>query len=100
MVRDEKITRSPLPSVTSGCSSSADARERRARFALAAGAKRHDLVGRQIAIGVDAAKVLHAFEIAGLARNLNHAFHRAADHDDFAPGGARGVGDGANARDI
>ena len=48
-----------------------DARERRARLALAAGAKRHDLVRRQIAVGIDAAEILHAFEIAGLARDLH-----------------------------
>ena len=34
-----------------------DARERRARLALAAGAERHDLVGRQMAVDVHAAEI-------------------------------------------
>ena len=55
---------------TSGCSSCGDARQRRARLALAAGAERHHLVGRQMAVDVHAAEILHAVEIAGLARDL------------------------------
>ena len=47
-----------------------DARERGARLALAAGAQRHDLVGRQVAVGLDAAEIGDAVEIAGLARDL------------------------------
>ena len=47
-----------------------DARQRRARLALAAGAQRQHLVGRQIAVALDAAEILHAVEIAGLARDL------------------------------
>ena len=50
-----------------------DARERGARLALAAGAQRHDLVGRQIAVGLDAAEIRDAVEIAGLARDLRDA---------------------------
>ncbi len=50
MVREEKMTRSPRVSVTSGCSSSAMRDKRSARLALTAGAQRQHLVGRQIAI--------------------------------------------------
>ena len=58
------------------------------------------LVGRQIAVGSIAAEILHAVEIAGLARDLHDALHGAADHHDFAAGGARGLGDRAHARHI
>ena len=51
MAREEKITRSPLPSATSGCSSCGDARQCGARLALAAGAQRQHLVRRQVAVG-------------------------------------------------
>ena len=66
-----------------------DARERGARLALAAGAQRHDLVGRQVAVELGAAEILDAVEIAGLARDLLDAVHRAADHHDLAAGDAR-----------
>ena len=88
MVREEKITRSPLPRVTSGCSSWAMRDERRARLALAAGAQRHHLVGRQVAVGIGAAKLLDAVEIAGLAGDLGDAVHGAADHHHLAAAGA------------
>ena len=54
MVREEKITRSPLRQRHLRMLVLGDARERRARLALAAGAERHHLVGRQMAVGVDA----------------------------------------------
>ena len=57
MVREEKITRSPLPKRHLGMLVLGDARERRARLALAAGAQRHHLVGRQMAVDVDAAEI-------------------------------------------
>ena len=41
-----------------------------------------------------------AVEVAGFARDLDHAMHGAAGHDDFAAGGARGIRDGADARDV
>ena len=47
-----------------------DARKRRAWLPLAAGTERNHLVGRQIAVDVDVAKILDALEIAGLARDL------------------------------
>ena len=84
MVRAEKITVSPRDSVTSGCWSSAMRAKRRARLALAAGAQRHDLVGRQIAVGIHRPERLDAFEIAKFARNRDDALHRAPDHDHFA----------------
>ena len=77
-----------------------DAGERGARLALAAGAERHHLVGRQIPVSVDAAEVLHAIEITGLAGDLRDALHGAADHDHLALGGARGLRHGAHARDM
>ena len=90
MAREEKITRSPREKRDVGMVVLGDARERRARLALAAGAERHHLVGRQMAVDVDRAKLLDAVEIAGLARDLRDAVHGAADHDDFALAGGRG----------
>ena len=77
-----------------------DARKCCARFALAAGAKRHDLVGRQITVGIDRAHLRHVVPIAGLARDLDAAIHGAADNDHFAIGGARGGGNRAQTPDV
>ena len=77
-----------------------DARQRRARLALAAGAQRQHLVGRQIAVAVHAAEILHTVEIAGLARHLGDALHGAADQNHFATYGARRLGNGADAADM
>ena len=77
-----------------------DARQRRARLALAAGAQRQHLVGRQMAIDIGAAEILHVVEIAGLARHLHHALHGAADHHDLAAGGLRGIRHGAQPRHV
>ena len=68
--RDEKITRSPLRERDFRMLVLGDARQRGARLALAAGAERQNLVGRQVAVALHAAKLLHAVEIAGLARHL------------------------------
>ena len=100
MVREEKITRSPRRERDLGMLVLGDARERRARLALAAGAERHDLVGRQIAVGIHRPEILHAVEIAGLARDLHDALHGAADHHDLASAAARRVRDRAHARDV
>src|SRR6476469_7002896 len=72
MVREEKITQSPLLSVTCGWSS------------LATRAQRQHLVGRKMAVEIGAAESLHSLEIAGLARHLHHTLHGAADHDHLA----------------
>ena len=77
-----------------------DARERGARLALAAGAQRHDLVGRQVAVDLDAAEIADAVEIAGLARDLRDAIHRAADHHHLAARRGGGFGDRAHARHV
>ena len=77
-----------------------DARDRGARLALAAGAQRHHLVARQIAVGLDAAEIRDAVEIAGLARDLLDPRHRAADDHDLAAGGCGGFGDRAHARHV
>ena len=77
-----------------------DARQRRARLALAAGAQRQHLVGRKMPIEIGAAEILHAVEIAGLARHLHHALHRAPDHHHLAPGRLGGVRDRAQPRDV
>jgi len=77
-----------------------NARERGARLALAAGAKRHHLVRGQMAVNIDRTKILHAFEIAGLACDLHDAIHGAADHDHLAPTGGCRLGHGAQARDV
>ena len=74
-----------------------NAGERGARLALTAGAKRHHLVGRQIAVGIEATEGLHALEISGFARDLYNALHRPADDHHLAAAGARGVGDAAQA---
>ena len=77
-----------------------DPRQRRARLALAARAQRQHLVRRKMAVEIRAAEILHAIEIAGLARDLHHALHGAADHDDLAVGGFGGIRDGPDARDV
>ena len=77
-----------------------DARQRRARLALAAGAQRNDLVRRQIAIAIRAPKILHAVEMPGLARDLRHALHGAADKNNLTLCGAGGTGDGTQAADM
>ena len=87
MVRDEKITRSPRERDV-GDDRLAMREKRGARLALAAGAERHHLVRRQVAVDVQAAEVPHAVEIAGLARHLDDAIHGAPDHHDLAPAGA------------
>ncbi len=70
-----------------------DARQRRARLALASRAQRQHLVGREMAVEIGTAEVLHALEITGFARHLDHALHGASDHHDLAPGCLRGVRD-------
>ncbi len=71
-----------------------------ARLALAAGAQRHDLPRRNVLefILLDEGKL--GIEIAGLLRSFDHAVHGAADHHEPAPGGARGIGHGADAGDV
>ena len=56
-----------------------------------------DLVGRQIAVGLEAAEGLHALEISGLARDLHNAFHGPADDHHLAAAGTRGIGHAAQA---
>ena len=72
-----------------------DARQRRARFALASRAQCQHLVAREMAIEIGAAKILHLIEIAGLARDLHHPLHGASDHHDLAPSRPRRVRDSA-----
>src|SRR5689334_18422681 len=68
-----------------------DARERGARFALASRAQRQHLVGWKMAVEIGAAEVLDAIEIAGFARDLHDALHRASDHHNLAPGNPRRI---------
>ena len=77
-----------------------DARQRRARLALAPRAQRQHLVGGKMAVEIGAAEILHAVEIAGLARDLHHALHGAADHHDLAARGLGRIGDRAQPRDV
>ena len=67
------------------------AAQRGARLALAAGADRHDLVRRQITVGIRRAEILHAIKIAGFTRHLHQTFHRAADNDNLQVAGRRSV---------
>ena len=94
------MTRSPRDNVTSGMIIERDARQRRPRLALAAGTHRDHLVRRQIAVGIGRAEILYAVQIAGFARDLHQPVHGAPDDDDLAVGGARGIGDRLDARDI
>ena len=100
MVRDEKITRSPRDSAISGCSSAA------MRASAARGSpwlpvqSATTLSRRQIAIDVHAAELLHPFEIAGLARDLITRSMARPTTTTSRPAAARGVGDGADARDV
>src|SRR5262245_27535090 len=77
-----------------------DARQRRARLPLAARAQREHRVRRQVAIDFNRAKILHAIEIAGLARDPRDALHGPPDHDDFALTGRGGLRDRAQPRHV
>ena len=77
-----------------------DAGERGARLALAAGAEREHLVRRQVAVDLDRTEIRDTVEIAGLARDLRDALHGAADQDDLAFAGGRGLRHRAQARHV
>ena len=77
-----------------------DARQCRARLALAAGAQRQHLVRREMAVEIGAAKILHTVEMACFARHLHHPLHRAADHHHLAAGGLRRIRHRAQPRDV
>ena len=77
-----------------------DACECGAWLALRAGQQRHDLVARQIAVGVGRAEFRNVVEIAAIAGDVGHPVHGAADHHDLAPAFARGLRHRADARDI
>ena len=77
-----------------------DPRQCRPRLALAARAQREHPVGREMPIEVRAAKILHAVEITGFARDLHHTFHRAPDHHDLTPREAGRVRNRAHPRDV
>jgi hypothetical protein len=77
-----------------------DPRHGGARLALASGAERHDLAGRDL---LELAFFVNGevrIEITGFLRRLDDAVHGAADHDELAACGARGIGDGADAGDV
>lgn len=77
-----------------------DACQRRTRLALASGAQGQHLVRRKVTVDLGRAEILHAVEIAGLAGDLHHALHGAADHDDLAVGSLRRLGDRLDAGDV
>ena len=77
-----------------------DARERRARLALAAGTQRQHLVRRKMAVEIGPAKILHAVEIAGFPRHLHDALHGASDHHHLASRQPRRIRNRAQPRDI
>ncbi len=61
------------------------ARQRRAGFALAAGGERKHVGAGQPVERVRSEEAWQAVEIAALARDPDHALHRASEHDDLAP---------------
>jgi hypothetical protein len=76
-----------------------DARERRARLALAAGAEREHFVGRQVAVDINRAEFLDAVEVAGLARDLRMQSSRGRPRPLRARTGQR-LRDGTQPRHI
>ncbi len=82
------------------CSSVGDPGKRRARLALAAGEERHDLVARQVLVGLLVEERRQAVEHAELAGDIDDAAHGAADDDDLAAGGRGGERDRAEPADI
>ncbi len=77
-----------------------DAVERGALLALAAGAQKHDLVARQVAELVLVVMLEALRQVAGLARDLDHAVERTARDDQVTPGGARRLTHHLDARDV
>jgi hypothetical protein len=77
-----------------------DARQRRTLLTLASRAQGQHLVRRKMAVVIGATEILHAIEVPGLACHLGDALHRTPNHDDFAIGGLRGIGDGPDTSDI
>src|SRR5262245_55576140 len=76
------------------------ARERRARLALAPGAQGNDLARRELAEDGFVVEFEIGVEIAGRLGRLDHAEHGPADDDEFAAGGAGGLGDGAETGNV
>ena len=77
-----------------------DARERRARLALASRAQGNDLAPREFGEDGLIVEMKIGVEIAGRLRRLDHAEHGPADDDKLAAGGASGLGDGAETGDV
>ena len=100
MVREEKMTRSPLSSDMSRMLVCGDARHGGARLALAAGRQAHDLVALQIGelLLVEVVEILR--QIAGFDAHLDRAVQRAAGDDEAAAGGARRIRDRFHAPDV
>jgi hypothetical protein len=100
MMRDEKITASPLPQLHIGMIAGRHTRERCARFALAPGAQIKNAVGRQLRRFRFIEQRGKPLQISRLARGVGDAVHGAADKRHFAAMGAGRAGDGIEARDI
>ena len=77
-----------------------DARQRRARLALAPGGDRQHLVARQARERVGAEERRQAVEVTALARNRDDALHRATHHDDLTAVGEARFGGDAQPRDV
>ena len=78
-----------------------DAGQRGARLALAAGQQRHDLVARQVAVGVRAAERRQPVEVAAIVarpRSTRSMARPTTTH--LAAAAARRLRDGADARDV
>ena len=85
MIRDEKMTVSPSPSLSSWLPEG-DAAERRARLALPAGGDDQHLIARQAHRFVEADRRREILEIARRLGDAQDAVERAAGDAHLAPG--------------
>ncbi len=77
-----------------------NAGHRRPRLALAAGAQGDDLMGLQVRelVLIEILEILR--QVSRGNRNVDHAMHGPAGHHQLPSGAPRGIGHGAQARDI
>ena len=99
--RGKDAARRPAPRLTMRMGAIGDARQRRARLALAAGAEVEDLVGREVAglgVGDEGLRCRSSRPTERAAGR--HADHRAADQADAPAVGLGGADDRVHPRDV
>ena len=100
MVREEKMTRSPLSEPDVGMLVVGDARQRGARLALAAGAQQHHLVGLQVGEMLLVVILEAGRQIARLHGHADDAMHGPPRHHQLPAGSPGGIRHGPDARHV